>query len=146
VDRKYRQRGYQDSARGSSSGSHGGAPFLDDRPQRLEGAPKGRGAERNRDEVFRCKNCGERAEPDFAPTALCAKCGVALHACVQCAHFDTVARYQCRKPIEKAILAKNAQNDCAHFSPQIALDLRGKTAIDTPDQARAAFDKLFGKR
>ncbi len=148
MDRKYRHRGYQDSGRsGSSSGSSGsgGAPF-DDRPTRLEGAPKGRGAERNREDVFRCKTCGERAEPDFPADAVCKKCGAALHACAQCAHFDTLARFQCRKPIEKAILSKTARNDCAFFSPAITLDLRGKTAIDTPDQARAAFDKLFGKK
>ena len=73
----------------------------------------------------------------------CVKCGAALHACVQCAHFDTIARFQCRKPIPKAILAKSAKNDCPEFAPQIALDLRGRNAVDTPDQARSAFDKLF---
>jgi len=146
VDRKYRQPGYRDNSRtGGSPPERGGAPF-DDRPTRLEGAPKGRGAERNRDDVFRCKACGERAEPDFAADAVCVKCGAPLHACVQCSFFDTVARFQCRKPIEKAILAKSSRNDCAFFAPQIALDLRGKNAVDTPDQARAAFDKLFGKR
>jgi hypothetical protein len=146
VDRKYRHRGYQDSGRtsGSSSG-HGGGPF-EERPTRLEGAPKGRGAERNRDEVFRCKTCGEKADAEFPATAVCRKCGVALHACVQCASFDTVARFQCRKPVEKAILSKTARNDCAFFSPAIVLDLKGKSALETPDQARAAFDKLFGKK
>lgn len=150
VDRKYRQSGYQDSSRtgsgtGSGSSRGGGGPF-DDRPTRLEGAPKGRGADRNREDVFRCKRCGERAEPDFAADALCGKCGSALHACQQCAHFDSVARFQCRKPVEKAILSKTARNDCPLFTAAIALDLRGRNAVDTPDQARAAFDKLFGKK
>jgi hypothetical protein len=145
VDRKYRHRGYQDSSRTGGSGQPGGG-FSDERPARLEGAPKGRGADRDRDEVFRCKKCGEKAATDFAPDAVCLKCGAALHACAQCASFDTAARFQCTKPIEKAVLSKTARNDCTFFSPKIALDLRGKTAIDTPDQARAAFDKLFGKR
>jgi hypothetical protein len=147
VDRKYRHSGYQDrTGSGGERSSGGGAPFLDERPQRLEGAPKGRGAERNREDVFRCKSCGTLAEPDFGPDAVCAKCGAALHACVQCAHFDTLSRYQCRKPIERAILGKTKRNDCALFSPTIVLDLRGKSAVDTPDQARSAFDKLFGKK
>jgi hypothetical protein len=146
VDRKYRQRGYQDSSRTGGSGERGGGGFSDERPTRLEGAPKGRGAERDREEVFRCKKCGEKAAPDFAPDAVCVKCGAPLHACVQCAFFDTAARFQCTKPLERAILSKTARNDCAFFGPKIALDLRGKTAIDTPDQARAAFDKLFGRK
>jgi hypothetical protein len=150
VDRKYRHSGYQDSSR-PSSGSSGspssqGGGVFEERPTRLEGAPRGRGAERNREDVFRCKSCGERAEPDFGPEATCRKCGAALHACVQCASFDSVSRFQCRKPIEKVILSKTAKNECALFSPTIAVDLRGKSSIDTPDQARAAFDKLFGKR
>jgi hypothetical protein len=147
VDRKYRQRGYQDSSRGAGAGaSRGpGAPF-DEPPQRLEGAPRGRGAERNREDVFRCKTCGERAETEFSSSAVCAKCGAALHACVQCASFDTLARYQCRKPVPRAVLSKTKANDCELFSPAIALDLRGKSAVDTPDQARSAFDKLFGKK
>ena len=33
-------------------------------------------------------------------------------------------------------------NECAFFAPAIVLDLRGKNAVDTPDQARSAFDKL----
>lgn len=146
MERKYGHKGYQDSARRSGSG--GGRPgegIFDERPARLEGAPKGRGADRNREDVFRCK-CGERAEPDFAPDAVCARCQSALHACAQCAHFDSASRFQCRKPIERAILSKTARNDCALFSPKIALDLRGRSAVDTPDQARNAFDALFGKK
>ena len=147
MDRKYRQRGYRDSSTGSTGErSGGGGPFVDERPQRLEGAPKGRGADRNREEVFRCKSCGALTDPEFRWDAACTRCGAALHACVQCTHFDTVSRFQCRKPIERAILSKTKSNECAAFTPAIALDLRGKSAVDTPDQARAAFDKLFGKR
>jgi hypothetical protein len=147
MDRKYRQQGYQDRPRPDQpSGPRGGGGFVDDRPTRMEGAPRGRGAERDREEVFRCKVCGERADPEVKLDSACKKCGAALHACVQCAHFDTVARYQCRKPIPVAIPAKSKANDCALYEPTRQLDLRGKSSVDTPDQARAAFDKLFGKR
>ena len=143
-DRKYRHRGYQEGA--GRTGGSGSGP-LDDRPQRLEGAPKGRGAERDRAEVFRCKSCGERNDAEaVAPSATCAKCGAALHACNQCRHFDGGARFQCRKPIPALIPKKSAANECTYYEPAITLDLKGKTALGTPDQARSAFDKLFGKK
>lgn len=144
-DRKYRHRGYQDTG-GSGGGGGGGRPF-DAPPPRMEGAPRGRGAERNREEVFRCKRCGERGPFEIAADAVCAKCGSALHACVQCRHFDTAASNQCRKEIPAPIAAKSSANDCALFEPTIQLDLKGRpAAVETPDQARAAFDRLFGKR
>ncbi len=142
-DRKYRQQGYQDGAR--TGGDRGGG-FAPDRPSRLEGAPRGRGAERNRDEVFRCKVCGEKNDPEVARGASCRKCGAALHACNQCRHFDGAARWQCRAEIPAPVAAKSKANDCALFAPVVSLDLTGQKSSESPDQARAAFDKLFGKR
>lgn len=144
-DRKYGHKGYQDGARtGGSSGGSGG--FSSDRPARLEGAPRGRGAERNRDEVFRCKACGEKNDPEVTAAAVCRKCGAALHACNQCRHFDGAARWQCRQEIPAPIAAKSKANGCAFYAPVVSLDLTGTKAADTPDGARSAFDKLFGKR
>jgi hypothetical protein len=141
-DRKYRQQGYQDGAR--TGGDRGG--FTPDRPARLEGAPKGRGAERNRDEVFRCKACGEKNDAEVTPAATCKKCHAALHACNQCRFFDGAARWQCRAAIPAPIAAKSKANDCTFYAPVVSLDLTGSKAAETPDNARAAFDKLFGKR
>ena len=140
-DRKYRQQGYQDSARTGG----GGGDFGPDRPRTLEGAPRGRGAERNRDEVFRCKLCGERNDAEVSLVSACRKCGAALHACNQCRHFDGAARFQCRQQVPAPIPAKSRANECALYEPTITLDLTGRKAGDTPDQARSAFDKLFGK-
>ena len=151
-EQKYRQQGYKDSgSRDGRGGRDGGGGGFDDRPQRLEGAPKGRGADRHRDEVFRCKQCGEKAQPDFAPDATCAKCAEALHACVQCRHFDTSARFQCRKDILGPIPSKTKQNDCTLFEPAVSLDLTVKTASGAVPSAgsaspgRSAFDQLFSK-
>ena len=141
-DRKYRQKGYQDSAR--TGGGSSGPPS--DAPRRFEGAPRGRGAERNRDEVFRCKGCGEKNDPEIAAAALCRKCGAALHACAQCRFFDGAAQWQCVKPIPAPVPSKSKANDCTFFAPAVTLDLTGTKAAGTPDQARTAFDKLFGKR
>jgi hypothetical protein len=146
-DRKYGHKGYQDGARtGGTSGGTGGSGFSSDRPARLEGAPRGRGAERNRADVFRCKVCGEKNDAEVTSAAVCRKCGSALHACSQCRSFDGAARWQCRQPIPAPIAAKSTANDCAFYAPVVSLDLTGAKAAETPDQARSAFDKLFGKR
>jgi hypothetical protein len=143
TEQKYRQRGYRDSER---SGRSGGSSSSSDRPARLEGAPKGRGADRNRDEVFRCKTCGEKNDPEFGLEAVCKKCGAALHACAQCRFFDGSAPSQCRQEIPAPIPAKLKANSCTFFAPTVSLNLTGAKAADSPDQARSAFDRLFGKR
>jgi hypothetical protein len=146
-DRKYRSKGYQDGARTGGTGtSGGGGGFSSNRPARLEGAPRGRGADRNRDEVFRCKACGEKNDADVVMNSACRKCGAALHACSQCRHFDGAARWQCREKIPAPIPAKSKANACALYASAVSLDLTGAKAAETPDQARSAFDKLFGKR
>ncbi len=69
-----------------------------------------------------------------------------LHACNQCRHFDGAARWQCRQPIPAPVPAKSKANDCTFFASAVTLDLTGSKAAETPDQARSAFDKLFGKK
>jgi hypothetical protein len=142
TEQKYRQRGYRESERSGSRGSSGPS----DRPARLEGAPKGRGAERNRDEVFRCKTCNEKNDPEVVSGSVCRKCGAALHACAQCRFFDGAAQWQCRQDIPAPIPAKSKANACTFFAPTVSLDLTGTKAVDSPDHARSAFDRLFGKR
>lgn len=143
MDRKYRQRGYQDNA---PSAPRGGSGPFDGHPARLEGAPRGRSAGRPSEEVFRCRACHERNDPAVAREALCVKCGAPLHACAQCRHFDGGAPFQCRQPVPAAVPAKSRANDCSFYEPAVTLDLTGRKAADTPDQARSAFDALFGKK
>jgi hypothetical protein len=146
-DRKYGHKGYQDGSRtGGTSGGTGGGGFSSDRPARLEGAPRGRGADRHRDEVFRCKACGEKNDPEVTAAAACRKCGAALHACNQCRFFDGAARWQCRADIPAPVAAKSKANACTLYAPVVSMDLTGTKAADTPDGARSAFDRLFGKR
>ncbi len=142
TDRKYRQRGYQDSTPSTSRGGAGGF----DAPSRIEGAPRGRSAGRPSEEVFRCKACGERSDAEILPGVVCRKCGAPLRACVQCRHFDSAAPNQCRAPIETPVAAKSRENACRLYEPAIAMDLTGRKTAETPDAARAAFDRLFGKK
>src|ERR1017187_5418855 len=95
TEQKYRQGGY----RGNERSGEGGLPGPADRPARLEGAPKGRGADRNRAEVCRCKTCSEKNDPEVVPESVCRKCGAALHACAQCRFFDGAAHWHCRQEI-----------------------------------------------
>jgi hypothetical protein len=141
-DRKYRHRGYQDSS--DEVRPRGPRP---DMPGRTEGAPRGRGADQDKAVVFACKACGEkRRDPEeIRFDSTCAKCGADLHACGQCAYFDTSARFECTQPIPERIPSKKARNTCPLYSPARSFDLTGSKATETPDDARAAFDRLFRK-
>jgi hypothetical protein len=140
-DRKYRHRGYMDSE-GESRGGRPSGP----RPPRPEG-PRGRGVDQNKAVVFACRSCGEKRRDleDLRFDSKCEKCGAALHACAQCSHFDTSVRWECTQPIPERIAAKKLANTCTFFSPQRSFDLTGSRGEATPDDARAAFDRLFKK-
>jgi len=139
-DRKYRHRGYMDS--GETPSRRGAGP----RPPRTEG-PRGRGADQNKQVVFACSACGEK-RPDLEeirPDSTCKKCGADLHACAQCASFDTAARWECTRPIPERIPEKKRRNACGFFAAARSFDLTGRRAAETPDDSRAAFDRLFKK-
>jgi hypothetical protein len=140
-DRKYRHRGYMDSGEepGKRRGSSG--------PPRTEGAPRGRGIDLDKAVVFACKSCGEKRRDleEIREDSTCRKCGADLHACSQCAHFDTSARFECARPIPARIADKKRRNACAFYAPARSFDLTGSRAAATPDDARAAFDRLFKK-
>jgi len=115
-------------------------------PPRTEG-PRGRGIDLDKPVVFACKACGEkRRDPEevrFDTT--CGKCGADLHSCIQCGFFDTSARFECSKPIPARIPDKKKRNQCSFFASAKSFDLTGSRATATPDDARAAFDRLFKK-
>jgi hypothetical protein len=142
TEQKYRQRGYKDAERTATR--TGSGPSGPPRGERI--GPKGRGADRNRAEVFRCKTCSEKNDPEVGTASVCKKCGAALHACAQCRFFDGAAQWQCLQEIPAPIPAKSKANACTFFAPAVTLDLTGAKAADSPDQARSAFDRLFGKR
>jgi hypothetical protein len=154
-DRKYRQRGYQDSDK----------PERKERPRTPQPGPP-----RHRDQLgprtprmvarvtrARCANCGAVLTPGFDPNGACPKCKFDLHCCKQCLHFDTGARFECTEPIPEAISKKDARNDCTFFafrttvekdtSPIAAANSSAPATQTsrTPSTARQAFDDLFKK-
>ena len=140
-DRKYRHRGYMDSGR-EESGRRPSGP----RPPRPEG-PRGRGVDLDKAVVFTCRACGNKRRDfeELRTDSTCEKCGANLHSCRQCAHFDTSARFECTQPIPVRIVDKNARNACRFYAPVKSFDLDGTRALDSPEDARAAFDRLFKK-
>jgi predicted RNA-binding Zn-ribbon protein involved in translation (DUF1610 family) len=145
-DRKYRHRGYMDSGSEAPRGPRGRS---DDAPPRTEGAPRGRSAGLEKDLVVQCKKCSHRITglEDIGPESRCPKCGAALHACVQCRHFDSAARWECARHAEipARIAVKTAENACPAFAPLAGFDLTGTRASETPADARRAFEALFKK-
>jgi hypothetical protein len=143
-DRKYRQRGYQDDDRDRQpQQKQPGAPQEPrgprERGDRAEGprTPNLMAAH----EVFKCSRCGHRASPEIAFDSRCAKCGVDLHACVQCASFDPGSRFQCMQTIPIRIAPKDTRNTCTLFSARTTIERQ--TGSTAPTSARSAFDDLF---
>src|SRR5262245_29961224 len=97
-DRKYRQRGYQDSDRERRPASAGPTPppkpagdgrieTRADKAERkaLEGrAPSVPGFH----EVVRCARCGNVVTETISTDSRCRRCGADLRTCVQCESFD----------------------------------------------------------
>ncbi|MDY7095538.1 MAG: hypothetical protein SX243_21390 [Acidobacteriota bacterium] len=138
-DRKYRQRGYQDSgddSRRERRKPSGPRPSPTDRP-------RGRGLGAPKTEVFRCHSCGEKQSPPGVQQfeEQCRKCGTALHSCVHCVYFDTSARHECRQPVKEPVRSKTKANQCELFEPKVAQEF-GADSADQSD-ARSAFDALF---
>ena len=158
-DRKYRQRGYQDSDRDRRP-SH--APAAG-RPK-PDGAPKHDGrietradkAERKAlegrtpnvpgfHEVMRCARCGNVFTDAISPDSRCKRCGADLRTCAQCESFDTGKRFECVQNIPTRISPKDARNTCTLFSPRITIEreTHSPSQPQGPSSARKAFDDLF---
>ena len=137
ADRKYRQRGYQDSERERPARAPQGP-----RPQR-EG-PRGRGLGAPAEAVFRCADCGrpQAVATAMSPSATCSHCGSDLHTCSNCLHFDTSLPKECRQPVPERVAKKRARNECTFFSPKEVQEF-GQEPTRASDDPRAAFDALF---
>lgn len=154
-DRKYRQRGYQDQepARHERPAPNGPKLPLDVTGPKLPRLVQNVVA-------ARCYNCTLTLPPDVDFRGACPKCGVDLHCCKQCMHFDSSTRFQCLKPIPVRIPVKDKANNCELFSPRVTVardalpsgtafrPSENGTTVQTPrnaNDARAAFDSLFKK-
>ncbi len=135
-DRKYRQRGYQDS--GGERRERGPRPPRGERPP----GPRGRGFGKPTATVFRCAVCGEKqlASTEIDLSSTCWKCGTDLHTCTHCRHFDTSAPRECRQPVKEHVSSKAKRNACELFEIRETKEVGQSEA---PSDAKAAFDALF---
>jgi hypothetical protein len=163
-ERKYRQRGYQDTDRDHSGNGglrreerprpQGPRPPIDVTGPRLPRMVQAVTA-------ARCHNCATMLPADVDFRGKCPKCASALHCCKQCGHFEPSTRFQCLKPVPVRIAIKDQANECELFKPRVtvARDVAhgpsngfggGAPAPSTPtprnaNDARAIFDSLFKK-
>jgi hypothetical protein len=163
-DRKYRQRGYNDSDRPNSDNGtfkreaprpQGPRPPLDVTGPRLPRMVQSVTASR-------CYSCSTLLSEGIDFKGQCPKCGAALHCCKQCAHFEPSTRFQCLKPIPVRIAVKDQANECELFKPRVTVardvahtspapsPINGSGSASLPEprnatDARAAFDSLFRK-
>ena len=74
----------------------------------------------------------------------CPKCRAELHVCRICVDYDTRLAKHCREPTAEEVRDKEHANFCDFFAPRPAAYIAPNTA--ETEQARAALDRLFGKR
>ena len=138
-DRKYRQRGYRDNEREQER------PRPQSNPQSKPVDREGPRSPRMMafGETIKCVSCGTKVPTSINLASSCTKCNGALHTCRQCTFFDPSARFECSKPITVKIVNKNARNTCELFTPRTVVER--ETSSGAPNDARAAFAKLFKK-
>lgn len=150
-DRKYSQRGYQDTNRDRTGPRPDGGPHKP-RPPREPGKPAGNKTDREPravnvpgfEQAIKCSNCGTEIAGFSAPDATCTRCGTALRSCVQCASFDPGSRFECMQTITVRIAPKDAPNRCPLFEPRVQVQRQTSSTREAgPTSAKDAFDKLF---
>lgn len=154
-DRKYRQRGYQDSDRERRAPQSGpktppkppGDGRIETRADKAERkAMEGRAPSvPGFHDVVRCARCGNVITDAIAADSRCRRCGADLHSCAQCESFDTGKRFECAQSIPKRISPKDARNTCDLFSVRVTVerDTHSPAQSQAPNSAKKAFDDLF---
>jgi hypothetical protein len=142
-DRKYRQRGYQDSGGEPRKNEKTEKPAAARRDNTFGPRPLNMPGTRT---VSRCAECGALLENLSTAPAQCAKCGADLHSCKQCEHFDPSCRFECSQPIAARISPKDKRNDCTFYSIRVRLEKETSSKqAQRPNDARQAFENLFKK-
>jgi hypothetical protein len=138
-DRKYRQRGYQDSGQETQKRQTADKPVKKEtfgpRPIQMPGTRT----------VSRCAQCGTLLQALSDPPGQCAKCGFELHSCKQCTYFDPSSRFECTQPIPERIPRKDARNECTFYSMRARVEKETSTPGARVEDARKAFENLFKK-
>jgi len=139
-ERKYRQRGYQDSDR-STERSGERRPQPQSKPGEREGprSPKMMAF----GEKVKCAACAAIVQTNVGLESTCPKCNADLHICRMCTFFDPGSRFECRKPLTARVVNKGGRNTCELFAARTVVER--ETSSAKPPDARQAFANLFKK-
>ena len=140
-DRKYRQHGYQDADRRPAQPT-GPRPPREPHDPRMPRDPRVPNMPGFR-QVFRCARCGNVEGLDVGSASKCAKCGVDLHACINCSSFDPGAVFECVQKIPARVSPKDTANACALFAARVQVERETGSTPAGPSSAKKAFDDLF---
>lgn len=157
MDRKYKQKGYQERDGGGKKRERGERQHEQPRPKQQDllgpRTPRMVGTVMR----ARCSSCGAMLAPGFDQKGQCPRCHFELHSCKQCVHFDTAAQFECTQPIPERIAKKDAKNDCTFFEFRMTVEKDtspvnyatnapvAAPAAGRPNDARKAFEDLFKK-
>jgi hypothetical protein len=156
MERKYRQRGYEDRDAREKKRERGERPEQPPRPKQELLGPR---TPRMVGTVMRarCANCGAVLPPGFDAKGQCPRCHAEIHCCKQCVHFDTGKQFECTQPITERINKKDAKNNCSFFELRMTVEKdtspvnyasatpAAATSPARPNDARKAFEDLFKK-
>ena len=149
MNRKYRQRGYQDDGndRERQQAPQQRKPLTTE--ERIQRKSMRHAIDREAREVLRCHVCG-RGTSDFGRVVedtVCPHCNAALHCCRTCRHFDSAARWQCKAEIDQAVSDKNKANACTRYESRLVLDVTGRRSSPSgggkSSDPRSQFENLF---
>jgi hypothetical protein len=158
MERKYKQRGYEDRD-GRDRDKKRERSERPPEPPRPKHDMLGPRTPRMVGTVTRarCSSCGAALMPGFDPTGECPRCHAALHSCKQCVHFDTGRQFECTQPVPERIAKKDAKNNCTFFEFRMTVEkdtspVNYATNVvvpapspSRPNDARKAFEDLFKK-
>lgn len=143
MDRKYKQKGYQEEQKEQRPRSKADSGFGSRPSPRIE---------TRFTDIIRCSNCSSAVEVvgSVSFTDQCKKCQADLHSCKNCIFFDPSAHFECKKPIEARVAKKNERNMCMQFQIKVSVEKLQTTPKaprpkEPPSAARQAFDALFKK-
>lgn len=74
---------------------------------------------------------------------LCTTCSRELHICMHCSFFKLGVYQDCTETVPEAVKDKERMNFCEYFKADPA-SVSGRSARDSSDNAKIAFDNLFG--
>ena len=91
-----------------------------------------------------CYFCGNEFPEDIKvyKSSECPSCGKDVKVCKNCEFYSPGSKWDCRETVSEAVIDKERANFCDFFVA--GNKISGGKMKDKADNARSAFDNLFG--